>query len=73
MKEQDFTLTAGNEFIPLDKLLKLLGLASSGGEAHQLILDGAATLNGEVVREKRKKIRSGDVVIFDNNTVRVSK
>ena len=50
------------EWIPLDKLLKFAGIAESGGQAGEWILDGAITLNGEVVQEKRKKIRPGDVV-----------
>ena len=50
------------EWIPLDKLLKFAGVAESGGQAGEWIADGAITLNGAVVQEKRKKIRPGDVV-----------
>ena len=43
------------EWIPLDKLLKFAGVAESGGQAGEWIADGAITLNGAVVQEKRKK------------------
>ncbi len=40
MNQQTFKLTSGNEFIPLDKLLKVMNLVGSGGEAHLIIQDG---------------------------------
>lgn len=64
----EFSLN-GNEFIELNKLLKLLGLAETGGEAGQRILDGEATLNKVRVTEKRKKIRAGDVVRFTGKEI----
>ena len=50
------------EPIELYKLLKLEGLASSGGEAKMMIGDGLVALNGEIETRKRKKIVSGDVI-----------
>ncbi|MFA6075813.1 MAG: RNA-binding S4 domain-containing protein [Negativicutes bacterium] len=70
----DFELKT--EFIQLDKLLKVTGIADSGGMAHALVKDGNVILNGDVVTEKRRKIQIGDVVSFtisdlgDNITVR---
>ena len=56
----------GNEFIPLNALLKMVNIAESGGQANMFITDGEVSVNGEVETAKRKKIRVGDVVnIFD--------
>ena len=50
------------EFITLTNLLKFAGVVMSGGQAHELIEEGLVSLNGQLVSEKRKKIRAGDVV-----------
>lgn len=56
----------GNEFIPLNALLKMVNIAESGGQANMFITDGEVSVNGEVETAKRKKMRVGDVVnIFD--------
>ncbi|MCT4622183.1 MAG: RNA-binding S4 domain-containing protein [Schleiferiaceae bacterium] len=54
----------GKEFIELNKLLKILSLVESGGQANLFITDGQVTVNGEVETAKRKKLREGDVVSF---------
>lgn len=58
-----------HEFIELNKLLKLLGWAESGGEANNLITDGLVKVNGEMELRKRKKLIAGDVVSFENQSV----
>lgn len=50
------------EFIRLDALFKFSGLAITGGEAKQLILEHNVTVNGEVCTQRGKKIRPGDTV-----------
>ena len=50
------------EYIELTALLKVLGLAETGGQAGNLVLDGNVTLNGQPESRKRAKIRTGDVV-----------
>ena len=50
------------EFITLTNLLKFAGVVMSGGHAHEMIEEGLVSLNGQLVSEKRKKIRAGDVV-----------
>lgn len=62
MEEQTFTLAEAAEYIPLDKLLKLVGAVGSGGEAHRSIEEGLVMVNGTQEWQKRKKIRTGDVV-----------
>lgn len=54
----------GKEFIELNKLLKILSLVESGGQANLFITDGQVMVNGEVETAKRKKLREGDVVSF---------
>lgn len=66
-----FSLTNDNEFITLDKLLKLMRLVGSGGEAHAVIQEGMVELNGEVELQKRKKIRVGDKVEFNGERIEV--
>jgi ribosome-associated protein len=58
--------------IELYKLLKLEGLASSGGEAKAIIADGLVRLNGEVETRKRKKVLAGDLVEFGSTEYRVA-
>lgn len=56
----------GAEYIELIKMLKLLRIADSGGQAKLMVEDGEVTLNGNPESRKRAKLRPGDVVrIFD--------
>jgi len=50
------------DHITLDALLKAAGLASSGGEAKQLIQQGDVRVNGEVDVRRGRKLRAGDEV-----------
>ena len=62
----------GSEFIELNKLMKLLNLVETGGEANLLIDNGELKVNGVVEKQRRKKLRPGDVVIFRRETIQVS-
>ena len=53
------------EFIKLDQLLKFAGIAYSGAEAKVMVINGYASVNGEVCTMRGKKIRPGDVVMLD--------
>jgi ribosome-associated protein len=68
----DFELN-GQEYIELNKLLKLLQLTETGGEANEAIVDGQVKVNGAVELQKRKKIRAGDKIVFRKLTVTVGK
>lgn len=61
----------GYEFIELNKLLKILNLVSTGGEANVVIMDGDVVVNGAVETQKRKKLRPGDKVEFEGNTITI--
>lgn len=58
------TIRITTEFIKLQDLMKLAGLAATGGEAKVLILDGQVSVGGEVCLQRGKKIRPGDTVTF---------
>jgi ribosome-associated protein len=52
----------GAEYIELIKLLKLLRIVESGGQAKMMVEAGEVKLNGQVEFRKRAKLRKGDVV-----------
>ena len=52
------------EFIKLDQLLKFSGIAESGADAKDMILDEIVSVNGEVCTMRGKKIRPGDQVLL---------
>jgi ribosome-associated protein len=51
------------EMIRLGQLLKLAGVADSGGEAKELLADGAVQVNGEVETRRGRQLHDGDVVV----------
>lgn len=50
------------EYIKLQDLLKLSGVAFTGGEAKERVQAGEFTVNGEICTQRGKKIRPGDIV-----------
>ena len=59
------------EFIKLQDLLKFAGLVETGRQAKILIQDGYVTVNGEICTMRGKKIRNGDIVTLDDDTLEV--
>ena len=59
------------EFIKLQDLLKFAGLVETGGQSKILIQDGYVTVNGEICTMRGKKIRNGDIVNLDDDTLEV--
>lgn len=59
------------EFIRLDALLKLAGIADTGGQAKWMIQDGTVSVNGEICIQRGKKIRPGDTVTVGDQTITV--
>jgi ribosome-associated protein len=62
----------GHDHIPLNNLLKVLNLVETGGEANIRISNGEVKVNGQTETQKRKKLRPGDVVEFQKNTITIS-
>ena len=59
------------EFIAMIQLLKVTGLVASGGDAQMVVTDGQVKYNGVVDFRKRLKVRQGDIVEYDGNTIKV--
>ena len=56
----NFELT--NEYIELIKLLKVTGIAETGGMAKALVEDEQVLYNGQIDTRKRLKVRKGDII-----------
>jgi ribosome-associated protein len=59
------------EFIELNVLLKLLGLAPSGGAAKALVAGGAVTVDGVTETRIRRKLRPGQLVRLAGEEIRI--
>ena len=64
-------VTIDSEFIRLQDLLKIAGLASTGGMAKVVIQNGEVTVNGEVCTMRGKKLRDGDTAAYNGVAVTV--
>lgn len=62
----------GKEFIELNDLLKVTGLCESGGRAKTVITDGQVKVDGKVEMRRRCKIRTGQVVEFQDRRIAVT-
>jgi len=58
--------------IRLGQLLKLAGLAESGGDARALIEGGAVKVNGEVETRRGRQLHPGDVVAAGEESLRIA-
>jgi ribosome-associated protein len=65
----EFTLRG--EHVALCDLLKLAGIADSGGQGKLMIANGEVTVDGKPESRKTAKIRAGQVVQCLGQTVRV--
>ena len=61
------------EYIKLDQLLKLTGIAETGGHAKEIVLEGVCIVNGEVCTQRGKKLYHGSVVKLDNYRIEIYK
>jgi ribosome-associated protein len=57
------------DYIELNKLLKLLGLVNTGGEANLRIVNQEVKVNDVVEVQKRKKLRQGDRISFEEHRI----
>ena len=58
-------------FICLDQLLKLRGIATTGGQAKVMIQGGQVRVNGDVETRRGRKLRAGDEVSVGEETIRI--
>ena len=61
------------DFIKLGQALKAAGLVESGVEAKEVIQEGLVLVNGEVDTRRGRKLYEGDVVSFENQTIKIEK
>ena len=61
------------EYIKLGQALKAAGLVGSGVDAKMVIADGLVSVNGEVELQRGKKLRDGDQVKFNGETILICK
>jgi ribosome-associated protein len=69
MQHLEFVLD--REFIELNQLLKLAGLADSGGAGKALVASGQVRVDGAPELRKTAKIRAGQIVRTDAAEIRV--
>ncbi|NLV77365.1 MAG: RNA-binding S4 domain-containing protein [Tissierellia bacterium] len=50
------------DIIKLDQLLKFAGITQTGGESKILINKGKVMVNGEIIKQRGKKIKKGDII-----------
>lgn len=68
---EEFSLE-GRPHIELNKLLKFIGWTESGGEANAMISEGCVEVNGKVDTRKRAKLKPGDEISFQNQSIKVA-
>ncbi len=61
----------GQPFITLNNLLKVKNLVGTGGEANIRISEGEVKVNGATETQKRKKLRTGDTVLFQKFSIEI--
>lgn len=62
-------MTKETPTIQLDQFLKWHGLVGTGGQAKILIQTGHVLVNGQVETRRKKKLKPGDEVTFNDRTV----
>lgn len=61
MMQEDFYLE-GHPHVALNDLLKMSGIAETGGRAKMMVADGLILVNGELELRKTAKILAGSIV-----------
>lgn len=72
MSAEPVDIEIRDESIRLGQLLKLASLVDDGGTAREVITAGEVTVNGEAETRRGRQVRSGDVVSFAGQQVRVT-
>ena len=61
------------EYIKLGQALKAAGLADSGVDAKNEILDGLVKVNGKIEVQRGKKLYDGDIVDYNGEQISIVK
>lgn len=67
----ELTFEVRGEHVTLDHLLKLTGLAPSGGAAKMLVAQGLVQVDGLTELRKTRKLQPGAVVVFSGTRITV--
>ena len=67
------TINLREEFIKLGQALKAAGFVESGVEAKEVIQEGLVLVNGEIDTRRGRKLYKGDIVSFENKTIKIKK
>lgn len=65
------TFELRGEFIELCNLLKLAGIANSGGQGKLMVSDGIVKVDGQIETRRTAKIRAGQMVECLEQTIQV--
>lgn len=66
------TIHIRDEYIKLGQALKLSGMAESGVDAKFMIQDGLVQVNGQVETQRGKKLRNGDIITYNGESVKIT-
>ncbi|CCP23735.1 RNA-binding S4 domain-containing protein [Mycoplasmopsis cynos] len=58
-----------SEFIKISQLLKFSKIINTGGEIKKFLEDNHVTLNGKKITSRSSKVRPGDIVWINENSV----
>jgi ribosome-associated protein len=71
MTKQNFKLKEGQPFIPLNKLLQVLGIAQTGGHAKIIIQNKEVMVNGIVETRVRNKLVKSDLIEVGDYVIKI--
>ncbi|MFA7269552.1 MAG: RNA-binding S4 domain-containing protein [Sterolibacterium sp.] len=71
MQTIEFRLDPQHQYIQLCNLLKLAGIASSGGQGKLLVANGGVTVDHRLENRKTAKIYAGQVVACQGASISV--
>lgn len=60
-----------DEYIKLGQAMKLAGMVGSGVDAKFVIQDGLVTVNGVTEIQRGKKLKSGDIITYNGESVQI--
>lgn len=69
----EVSIRTEEEYIKLGQALKKAGLVDSGVDAKMVILDGLVEVNGKKELQRGKKLRDGDIVSYNGETIKICK
>lgn len=66
------TIKLRDDYIKLGQALKAAGLVGSGVDAKFVIEEGMVKVNGTVEYQRGKKLRAGDEVAYNGETIKIT-